>query len=83
MTTRHTDDMLAQERQHRQQMENSLRASNDLIAQLSARLAKAEDKVVEGSSALTNLSSQAQSVEQSLAVATQQQTARKDHLQSK
>ena len=83
MTVRHTDDVMAQERQQRQQMENSLRASNDLVAQLSARLAKAEEKMMEGSSALTNLSSHAKNLEQSLAATGQQERAKKDHLQAK
>ena len=83
MTVRHTDDMLTQERQQRQQMENSVRASNDLIAQLSARLAKAEEKMLEGSTALNHLSSQTKTMEQSMSATNQEQMSRKDHLQSK
>ena len=83
MTVRHTDDMLAQERQQRQQMENSVRASNDLIAQLSSRLAKAEEKMLEGSTALNHLASQTKTMEQSISTTNQEQVSRKDYLQSK
>ncbi len=74
---------MARERQQRQQMETSVRASNDIIAQLSTRLARAEEKMMEGSSALNNLSSQAKTMEQSLATSNQQQLAKKDYLQTK
>ncbi|XP_013381950.1 neurofilament heavy polypeptide isoform X5 [Lingula anatina] len=75
---RRSEDVLREERQTRLQLENSLRASNDLIAQLSSRLKRTEDKIAEERMAISALVNHTKSVEQAVLGSQQELVSRKE-----
>ncbi|XP_033108445.1 golgin subfamily A member 6-like protein 22 isoform X2 [Anneissia japonica] len=80
---RKTEDMLAVERQARQQLTENIRASNDLIGQLGARLKRAEEKVAEERSAVGALVNHTKQVEQAVLGSQQELVAKRDHQMTK
>ena len=61
---RRNEETLRDERQARMQMENTMRAGNDLITQMSSRLKSTEEKVAEERSTVSALLSQTKNMEQ-------------------
>lgn len=80
---RRNEDTLREERQARIQMENSMRASNDLMAQMSARLKNAEERVQEEKSTVNALVSQTKNMEHAVLGGQQDLLNRKDHQATK
>ncbi|XP_071962795.1 uncharacterized protein [Antedon mediterranea] len=80
---RKTEDMLSIERQARQQLTENLRASNDLIGQLGARLKRAEEKVADERSAVGALVNHTKQVEQAVLGSQQELIAKRDHQMTK
>ena len=80
---RRNDDLVRAEQQSRQQIEHSLRTSNELVSQLSARLKRTEDKVQDERSNMMALMNQHKSVEQAVLGGQQELISRRDLQSSK
>ena len=80
---RSTDDTLQAERQGRQQLTENIRASNDLIGQLGARLKRAEEKVSDERTAVGALVNHTKQVEQAVIGSQQELLAKRDQQLSK
>ena len=75
---RRNEEIVRDERQTQSQMENSLRASNDLIAQLSSRIKRTEEKVQEERQAVSALVNHTKSVEQAVLGSQQELMSRRE-----
>lgn len=75
---RRSDELLREERNSRAQLENALRANNDVIQQLTNRLSRAEEKSQEERSAISSLVNHTKSVEQAVLGSQQELLARRD-----
>ncbi|XP_070579811.1 coiled-coil domain-containing protein 154-like isoform X5 [Ptychodera flava] len=75
---RRTEDALAAERQGRQHLTENLRAANDLIGQLGARLKRAEEKVQDERAAVGALVNHTKQVEQAVLGSQQEILSRRD-----
>ena len=81
--TRTHNEIMQQEKQSRIQLENSLRASNDLILQLSQRLQRAEDKVLEEKANVSSLINHTKNMEQTVMGNQKELVSRKDEQNTK
>eukprot|EP00057_Strongylocentrotus_purpuratus_P018983 XP_011673457.1 PREDICTED: glutamic acid-rich protein isoform X6 [Strongylocentrotus purpuratus] len=75
---RTTEDTLLAERQARQQLTENIRASNDLIGQLGARLKRAEERVSDERTAVGALVNHTKQVEQAVLGSQQEILAKRD-----
>lgn len=75
---RRNDELLREEKNSRSQLENALRASNDVIQQLTNRLARAEEKSQEERNAISSLVNHTKSVEQAVLGSQQELLGRRD-----
>ncbi|XP_022089349.1 golgin subfamily A member 6-like protein 22 isoform X6 [Acanthaster planci] len=73
-----SDEALQGERQARQQLADNIRASNDLIGQLGARLKRAEERVSDERTAVGALVNHTKQVEQAVLGSQQELVARRD-----
>ncbi|XP_071507783.1 coiled-coil domain-containing protein 154-like [Diadema antillarum] len=80
---RRTEDSLLAERQARQQLTENIRASNDLIGQLGARLKRAEERVSDERTAVGALVNHTKQVEQAVLGSQQELMAKKDQQMAK
>ncbi|XP_077980786.1 uncharacterized protein LOC144435997 isoform X2 [Glandiceps talaboti] len=80
---RRTEDAIAAERQGRQHITENLRASNDLIGQLGARLKRAEEKVQDERAAVGALVNHTKQVEQAVLGSQQEILSRRDQQYAK
>ena len=77
-SSRRAEETIRDERNSRLTMENSLRASNDLISHLTLRLKRTEDRINEDRTLVSDLVSQSKSLEQSVFTSQQDITNRRD-----
>lgn len=70
--------MLREERNNRAQLESALRANNDVMQQLTNRIARAEDKSQEERNAISSLVNHTKSVEQAVLGSQQELLSRRD-----
>ena len=73
-----TEEALQSERQSRQTLSDNIRASNDLIGQLGARLKRAEERVSDERTAVGALVNHTKQVEQAVLGSQQELVARRD-----
>ena len=76
--SRRQEDSLSSERKSRMQLENSLRASNDLITQMAGRLKRSEERLQEEHSTVAAVVSHTRSLEKSMGNQQQEYLARKE-----
>ena len=77
-SSRRAEETIRDERNSRLTLENSLRASNDLISHLTLRLKRTEDRINEDRTLVSDLVSQSKSLEQSVFTSQQDITNRRD-----
>ena len=75
---RRSDELLREERNSRNQLENALRSNNDIIQQLTNRIARAEEKSQEERNAISSLVNHTKSVEQAVLGSQQELLSRRD-----
>ena len=78
---RRSDELLREERNSRNQLENALRSNNDIIQQLTNRIARAEEKSQEERNAISSLVNHTKSVEQAV-LGSQQELKNKQSCES-